>query len=196
MHRSTCVVSLPCRPLCTVLKDCLHHTANAFGIIAHMKKHLTRIILLLLAAAIGFAAAGCAAWSPSASTYRSDDPISYQAPAISVTEDGEYSDKDSVALYIHTYGHLPGNFISKTKARKAGWNSDAGNLWDVLPGKSIGGSEFYNDEGMLPEAQGRRWTECDIDYAGGYRNAKRLVFSNDGLIYYTPDHYRTYERLY
>ena len=97
---------------------------------------------------------------------------------------------------MHTYGHLPSNFISKTKARKAGWVNTEGNLWDVLPGKSIGGSEYHNDDGQLPDARGRTWTECDIDYQGGYRGEKRLVFSNDGLIYYTPDHYETFERLY
>ena len=113
-----------------------------------------------------------------------------------VTENGEYSDKDHVALYIHTFGHLPSNYISKTKARKAGWVNTKGNLWDVLPGKSIGGSEFYNDDAALPDAAGRRWTECDIDYSGGYRNAKRIVFSNDGLVFYTDDHYETFEQLY
>ena len=101
-----------------------------------------------------------------------------------------------MALYIHLYGHLPGNYVSKTKARKAGWKSSEGNLWKVLPGKSIGGSEFYNDDGQLPDAKGRHWTECDIDYQGGYRNAKRIVFSNDGLIFYTDDHYKTFEQLY
>ena len=113
-----------------------------------------------------------------------------------VTEDGQYTDKDSVALYIHQYGHLPSNYISKSKARKAGWESEKGNLWDVLPGMSIGGSEFYNDEKLLPDADGRRWSECDIDYEGGYRNAKRIVFSNDGLVFYTGDHYKTFEQLY
>jgi len=113
-----------------------------------------------------------------------------------VKESGEYTDKDSVAFYVHTYGHLPSNYISKTKARKAGWDSSKGNLWEVLPGMSIGGSEYYNDDGQLPEAKGRHWTECDIDYNGGFRNAKRIVFSNDGLVYYTDDHYETFERLY
>ena len=146
--------------------------------------------------------------SSSVATHDADSPYSDSASQESssssgstaddatVTEDGQYSDKDSVALYIHKYGHLPSNYISKTKARKAGWNSQKGNLWDVLPGMSIGGSEFYNDEGQLPDANGRRWTECDIGYEGGYRNAKRIVFSNDGLIFYTDDHYKTFEQLY
>ena len=113
-----------------------------------------------------------------------------------VEEDGWYTSRDEVALYIHTYGHLPGNFISKTKARERGWVSSEGNLDEVCPGMSIGGSRFYNDEGQLPERSGRRWTECDINYTGGFRGAERIVFSNDGLIFYTGDHYRTFEQLY
>lgn len=124
------------------------------------------------------------------------DSTEYDPPDIRISENGEYTDKDSVALYIHTYGHLPSNYISKTKARKAGWVNTDGNLWDVLPGKSIGGGTFYNDDNMMPDAYGRQWYECDIDYDGGFRNAKRLVYSNDGLIYYTDDHYKTFQRLY
>ena len=120
----------------------------------------------------------------------------YVAPDIKVSESGEYTDKDSVALYIHLYGHVPSNYISKTKAREAGWVNTKGNLWDVLPGMSIGGGGFYNDDNMMPDAPGREWFECDIDYEGGFRNSKRLVYSNDGLIYYTDDHYNTFQRLY
>lgn len=115
---------------------------------------------------------------------------------VAITEDGHYTSKDEVAAYIHEFGKLPSNFISKTKARAAGWESSQGNLDDVLPGYSIGGSQFYNDDGLLPDADGRTWTECDINYSGGYRGPERIVFSNDGLIYYTPDHYQTFERLY
>lgn len=115
---------------------------------------------------------------------------------ISVDENGEYTSKSEVAAYIHVYGHLPSNFISKTKARNAGWDSSKGNLQDVCPGKSIGGSRFYDDDDQLPKASGRTWTECDIDYHGGYRGSKRIIFSNDGLIFYTEDHYKTFEQLY
>ena len=38
--------------------------------------------------------------------------------------------------------------------------------------------------------------ECDIDYDGGYRGPKRLIYSNDGLVFYTEDHYKTFEQLY
>ena len=125
---------------------------------------------------------------------------SSNASKVTVTEDGWYTSKEEVALYIHTYGRLPGNFISKTKARKAGWVAKEGNLDEVCPGMSIGGSVYYNEgwdgEELLPEAKGRTWTECDINYHGGYRGAERLVFSNDGLIFYTDDHYQTFEQLY
>ena len=115
--------------------------------------------------------------------------------AAAIDEDGEYTSPEDVALYIHTYGHLPSNYVSKTKAKKAGWVSNKGNLWDVLPGMSIGGSEFYNDEGQLPDAPGRTWTECDVNYKGGYRGAERIVFSDDGLIFYTDDHYETFTEI-
>jgi len=113
-----------------------------------------------------------------------------------IDEDGWYTSKDEVALYIHEYGRLPGNYLTKSEARKAGWVPSKGNLAKVCPGMSIGGDTFYNDEGELPDARGRSYRECDIDYVSGKRGAKRIVFSNDGLIFYTDDHYRTFEQLY
>ena len=113
-----------------------------------------------------------------------------------IDEDGTYTSKDEVAAYIHEYGHLPSNFITKKQAKKLGWVSSEGNLGKVAPGKSIGGDYFGNYEGNLPEAKGRDYYECDIDSTGGYRGAKRIVFSDDGLIYYTEDHYETFELLY
>ena len=110
-------------------------------------------------------------------------------------EDGEYTSKDDVALYIHVYGKLPKNFITKKEAERLGWSG--GSLERVAPGKSLGGSYFGNYEGLLPEKKGRTYTECDIDTAGkSSRGAKRIVFSNDGLIYYTDDHYETFTLLY
>ena len=110
-------------------------------------------------------------------------------------EDGSYTGKDELALYIHTYGHLPPNFIKKKDAEKAGWSG--GSLEKVLPGMCIGGDYFGNYEGQLPTAKGRRWTECDVNTLGARsRGAERIIFSNDGLIYYTDDHYESFERLY
>lgn len=116
------------------------------------------------------------------------------APAID--EDGWYSTKDEVALYLHTFGKLPGNFLTKKEASELGWDSRKGNLWDVAEGKSIGGDTFGNREGLLPSAKGRKWYECDINYQGGFRGAERILFSSDGLIYYTDDHYQSYTQLY
>ena len=113
-----------------------------------------------------------------------------------ITEDGTYTSKEEVAEYIHTYGHLPSNFITKRSAKELGWVSSEGNLWEVAPGMSIGGDYFGNYEGILPESNDRDYYECDIDFDGSYRGAKRIVFSNDGLIYYTEDHYETFELLY
>ncbi|MCI9336451.1 MAG: ribonuclease [Lachnospiraceae bacterium] len=110
-------------------------------------------------------------------------------------EDGTYTTKEDVALYIYLYGKLPGNFITKKEAQKLGW--EGGSLEPYAPGKCIGGSRFGNYEGLLPEADGRVYTECDIDTLGQKkRGAKRIVFSNDGLIYYTEDHYESFELLY
>ena len=116
-----------------------------------------------------------------------------ESPAID--EYGAYTAKEDVALYIHTYGKLPENFITKDEARALGW--EGGGLENYAPGKCIGGDKFGNYEGLLPDAPGRKWTECDIDTLGANsRGAKRIVFSNDGLIYYTDDHYESFELLY
>ena len=117
-----------------------------------------------------------------------------QAPAL--PEDGQYDDKDNVALYIHLYGKLPSNYVTKKDAEALyGWQGGA--LDVVAPGKAIGGSYYGNYEGLLPDADGREWTECDIGTIGQTkRGAERIVFSNDGLIYYTPDHYESFELLY
>ena len=109
-------------------------------------------------------------------------------------EDGVYDSKDEVALYIHLYGHLPDNYITKSQAQDLGWTG--GSLEPYAPGKCIGGSYFGNYEGLLPTVPGRRYTECDIDTLGASsRGAKRIVFSNDGLIYYTDDHYDSFTLL-
>ena len=99
-------------------------------------------------------------------------------------EEGSYTSRDTVALYL----------ITKAEAQALGW--EGGSLLEYAPGKSIGGDWFGNYEGALPEAEGRTYTECDIDTAGAdERGAKRIVFSNDGLIFYTEDHYQTFTLL-
>ena len=123
------------------------------------------------------------------------EPVEEPSAEETLDEQGTYTSKEDVALYIHLYGHLPDNFVTKSEAEKAGWSG--GSLERYLPGKSIGGNRFGNREGLLPDAPGRKWTECDINTLGASsRGAERIVFSNDGLIYYTGNHYESFELLY
>lgn len=110
-------------------------------------------------------------------------------------EHGAYTSKEDVSAYLIAYGRLPENYITKDDARALGWSG--GGLDDVAYGKCIGGDRFGNYEGLLPEAGGRTYTECDVDTLHeDSRGAKRIVFSNDGLIYYTDDHYVSFTLLY
>lgn len=129
--------------------------------------------------------------SPTAAAAQDPDGSKQQ-----VTHGLAYTTAPEVALYIHLYNELPPNFITKKEAKAKGWVAREGNLDEVLPGMSIGGDRFGNREGQLPEKKGRHYFECDIDYTGGRRGAKRLVYSDDGLIFYTEDHYASFTKLY
>ena len=121
--------------------------------------------------------------------------ISGDEDPLPIDPDGWYYSAEDVALYLDTYGHLPDNFITKDEARKLGW--EGGSVERYAPGFAIGGDRFGNREGLLPKAPGRQYYECDIDTDGGKsRGAKRIVYSNDGLIYYTDDHYESFTLLY
>lgn len=110
-------------------------------------------------------------------------------------KNGIYTNARDVARYIHEYGKLPGNFITKNEARALGW--EGGSVEKYAPGKCIGGDRFGNYEELLPTKQGRTYKECDIDTLGkDSRGVKRIVFSNDGLIFYTDDHYESFVKLY
>jgi guanyl-specific ribonuclease Sa len=113
-------------------------------------------------------------------------------PTVPIDRDGTYTSKDDVALYLYTYGELPDNFITKKEAQALGWSG--GSLEPYAPGKCIGGDKFGNYEGVLPQ---NSYHECDIDTLGAKsRGAKRIVYSDDGDIYYTQDHYESFELLY
>lgn len=111
-----------------------------------------------------------------------------------IEEDGVYTTPATVAAYLHTFNKLPSNFITKKEAQQLGWDSKKGNLTDVAPGKSIGGDRFGNYEEILPKK--KKYTECDVNYESGRRGSERIVFSNDGDIYYTANHYETFTQLY
>ncbi len=115
---------------------------------------------------------------------------------VTLDPEGSYNAVEEVALYLHQYGELPPNYITKSEASQLGWVPSEGNLWEVTEEKSIGGDRFGNREGLLPDRSGREYYECDVNYDGGYRGPERIVYSNDGLIYYTADHYESFELLY
>ena len=149
----------------------------------------SKFLLALLLAIIMLFSAGCMPMELETQT-QSD------TPPMSLVEDGSYTSMQDVADYIHTYGKLPSNFITKRQAQDLGWISNDGNLDEVAPGKSIGGDSFGNREGLLPKQQGRKYYECDINYKEGFRGAERIIYSNDGLVFYTSDHYQTFDQLY
>lgn len=134
-------------------------------------------------------------YAVSSETAASEIAASESAEKTALDVDGSYTSCEDVALYLETYGKLPGNFITKKEAQALGW--EGGSLEPYAPGKCIGGDKFGNYEGILPKADGRTYKECDIDTLGAdSRGAKRIVFSNDGLIYYTEDHYESFTLLY
>lgn len=112
-----------------------------------------------------------------------------------IDSEGHYTDAQNVKDFIEAFNELPDNYLTKDEAYDLGWEPQKGNLHDVAPGMSIGGDYFGNFENQLPEADGRDYYEADINYDGGHRGAERLVFSNDGLYFYTDDHYETFVEL-
>ena len=91
-------------------------------------------------------------------------------------------------VWLKMFGKLPDYYITKEEAMtKYGWKRGK-DLSKLAPKKIIGGNIYYNKEHILPENQGRIWYECDIDYANGNRNSNRLYYSNDGLMFYSPNH--------
>lgn len=145
-----------------------------------MKKLIPILLLLLLC----FSFSGCArnAVAP--------DPTENAAE---LDPDAFYYTPEDVALFLHTYDRLPANYITKAEAKDLGWVASEKNLWDVAPGYCIGGDYFGNYEELLPDGD---YHECDVNYQGGARNAERLIYSSDGAIYYTADHYASFTRLY
>ena len=114
---------------------------------------------------------------------------------ITVEEDGVYDSLEEVALYLITFNKLPSNYVTKNQARKAGW--EGGSVEPYFPGCCIGGDTFANREGLLPKKDGRSWRECDLNTLGkNSRGDERLIYSNDGLIYYTDDHYESFIKIY
>lgn len=129
-------------------------------------------------------------------------PAGTQAPGAAVEgasapqlQEGPVITPQAIAAYLFKHGELPDNFITKQEAQKLGWDSAKNYVSDVAPGKSIGGDRFGNYEKLLPDKPGRVWRECDCYYESGPRNAYRICYSNDGLVYYTDDHYKNFTQM-
>ena len=155
-----------------------------------MKKKLTAYMLMLLMLCMTVFS-GCGGGTEAPVQEPEADQV---VEEVALDEDGWYYSTEDVALYLYTYGELPDNFITKKEAQSMGWDNKKGNLWEVADGMCIGGDYFGNKEGLLPEEDD--YTECDVNYEGGFRGAERIVFSDDGDIYYTGDHYESFEQLY
>lgn len=127
--------------------------------------------------------------APTATPVRTEKPTTApKQTAITAPQD--------IADYIFAHGTLPDNFLTKNEARQLGWDSSKNYVSDVAPGYSIGGDRFGNYEGLLPDASGRKWYEADANYTSGPRGAERILYSSDGLVYYTNDHYQTFTEMH
>lgn len=149
-------------------------------------KGLGLCILLLLAI-------GLCTWCINSTDKASDIQLNHEKGVLIDTLTIDQLTKEEVVVpYVKKHTQLPPYYITKRDAQKQGWIAAEGNLCDVLPGKAIGGDVFGNREGNLPKANKRKWYEADLNYNCGRRNAHRLIYSNDGLIYVTYDHYKTF----
>ncbi|MGB6093410.1 MAG: ribonuclease domain-containing protein [Moheibacter sp.] len=120
--------------------------------------------------------------------YKTEKPIKQPADIAVLT------DEETVVDFVRQYTGLPDYYITKDQARKLGWIPETGNLCEVLPGKAIGGDRFGNRENKLPKSKSRKYFEADLNYNCGRRGADRLIYSSDGLIFITKDHYKTFQK--
>jgi len=101
--------------------------------------------------------------------------------------------EDIVIQYVKENKKLPAYYVTKSQAKRQGWEASKGNLCDVLPGKAIGGDRFSNREGNLP--QGVQYYEADVNYSCGRRNADRIIFTDNGEVYLTKNHYKSFNKM-
>lgn len=174
-----------------------------------MQRHLRRLLALVMAALLALSALAVASAEDWRDMLRDLYGLTDDYSAEEQTEVHDGSDKQTevefelpvtdpqqIVNYLSIYGELPENFITKNEAKALGWDSRYNYVGDVAPGKSIGGDRFGNYEGLLPEKKGRTWYECDANYRGKKRGAQRVLFSSDGLYYYTDDHYQTFTEMF
>ncbi|HIC8644717.1 ribonuclease domain-containing protein [Elizabethkingia meningoseptica] len=126
----------------------------------------------------------------------SDELVNYEPAAQKSGQESiaQLTAEKVVVDYVKKNKKLPDYYITKREAREKGWQPSKGNLCEVLPGRAIGGDYFSNREGRLPKEQGRKYFEADVNYDCGRRDAERLVFSNDGMVFISKDHYKSFEQ--
>ncbi|MFZ4929872.1 ribonuclease domain-containing protein [Chryseobacterium sp. Mn2064] len=104
----------------------------------------------------------------------------------------ELTKEGTVINYVKKNHHLPDYYITKNEARRQGWDPSKGNLCEAVPGKAIGGDKFGNREGRLPD--GEKYFEADVNYHCGGRNADRIIYTENGDVYLTKNHYKSFEK--
>ena len=104
----------------------------------------------------------------------------------------QLTNENQVIDYVKSNHHLPDFYITKSEAKRQGWTPSQGNLCDMLPGKAIGGDRFSNREKQLPK--GEQYYEADVNYNCGNRNADRIIFTKNGDVWLTKNHYKTFEK--
>ena len=102
------------------------------------------------------------------------------------------TEEKTIISYVKQHHELPDYYLTKNEAKKQGWNPSKGNLCDVLPGKAIGGDHFSNREKTLPSVN--QYFEADVNYNCGNRNADRIIFTKNGEVWLTKNHYKTFEK--
>ncbi len=104
----------------------------------------------------------------------------------------QLTNEKTVIDYVKKNHQLPSYYITKNEAKKLGWDPSKGNLCEVLPGKAIGGDRFGNREGQLPK--NKKYYEADVNYHCGNRNADRIIFTQNGEVYLTKNHYKSFSK--
>ncbi len=152
---------------------------------------LLALVLLLSACVTGAFAA-----KKTRKTRATPPPVAQDALPEETAEPGPREAAQALADYLFEYGELPDTFLTKKELQALGWRSWENDISDVAPGMSVGGDYFGNYEGKLPRVRGRKYYEADCFYTGGRRNAYRIIYSDDGHVWYTEDHYNTFTELF
>lgn len=158
----------------------------------------SKLLAVLLAAVLLLCACSANTVETAKQKKNTAAPAVTETPAVAepTAEPGPLDEAQRIADYIFEHGELPDNFITKKEAKALGWDNMYNYVSDVAPGKSIGGDYFGNYEKQLPVVKGRKYYEADCFYRGGKRNAYRIIYSTDGHVWFTGDHYQTFTELF